>query len=88
MVKCRICGKKFRVISSTHLKKDHHISIKEYKVRFHHANIGFLFSPNMLPTSDPKYLEWKKSLLKRPKPWNANKTKETDIRIRKMVETF
>lgn len=37
--KCEICGKEFKAINNTHLKK-HGITVKEYKEKFPNAKIG------------------------------------------------
>lgn len=48
----------------------------------------FKVVPNLLPKTDPRYQKWYKSLQKRPSPWNKGKTRETDLRVRKISNTF
>jgi len=38
-VVCRLCGKNFKMITATHLKKDHDTTIEEYKKEFPEAQI-------------------------------------------------
>lgn len=49
---------------------------------------GFSIRPNLLPKSDPRYKKWKRSLKKRPPPWNKGKTKDTHPGVKKTAETF
>lgn len=49
---------------------------------------GFPIRPNLLPKSDPRYKKWKRSLKKRPPPWNKGKTKDTHPGVKKTTETF
>lgn len=44
--------------------------------------------PHLLPKDDPRFLLWKRSLIKRPPPWNKGKTKENDPSVNKISETF
>ncbi len=48
----------------------------------------FFILSNKLPHSDPRYIRWKKSLLKRPPPWNKGKTKTTSVSVRQISQTF
>jgi len=41
-----------------------------------------------LPKDDPRYIKWKKSLKKRPSPWNKGFTKETHPSVAKISRTF
>src|SRR4030042_1614280 len=43
---------------------------------------------NLLPKTDLRYKQWKKSLKKRPAPWNKGKTALTHHSIAKISETF
>lgn len=88
MVECRICKKSFLIISSTHLKYIHGMTIQSYKILFHHSKIGFSITANKLPKTDPRYQRWLSSLKDRPKPWNSGKNKENDMRVRKMSNTL
>jgi hypothetical protein len=87
MVKCKLCGKIFKIITNTHLTSTHHWTLKEYIQKFGSKNCGFLL-PNLLPKSDPRYIKWKESLKKRPPPWNKGFTKETHPSVAKISETF
>ena len=44
--------------------------------------------PNLLPKSDARYQKWRKSLWKRPPPWNKGKTKNNHPGVKKISETF
>lgn len=48
----------------------------------------FKIRPNVLPKSDKRYKKWRKSLKRRPAPWNKGKTKKTHPSIKKMARTF
>lgn len=39
-VLCQLCGKEYKIISPTHLKKDHNITFGEYKLRFPKAPVS------------------------------------------------
>lgn len=88
MIKCRICKRNFLVISSTHLKKEHGISLTNYRQLYHHSKIGFSVTIDKLPKTDPRYQQWLLSLKNRPKPWNTGKTKETNLSVKKISKTF
>ena len=51
-------------------------------------NVHFKVLPNLLPKIDPRYKKWLSSLRKRPTTWNKGLTKYTDIRVKKISETF
>lgn len=87
MVKCRICGKHFKIITNTHLIFVHRCKIRDYTRRFGTKNCGFL-SPNLLPKHDPRYKKWRESLKKRPPIWSKGYTKETHPSILKISRTF
>jgi len=42
----------------------------------------------MLPKSDPRFIGWKKSLKKRPPPWNKGKTRFNNSSVEKISKTF
>lgn len=44
--------------------------------------------PHLLPKDDPRFIIWKNSLVKRPPPWNKGKTKESDLGVYKISQTF
>ena len=44
--------------------------------------------PHLLPKDDPRFIYWKKSLKKRPPPWNKGKTRRSDPSVNKISETF
>lgn len=87
MAKCKLCKKRFRIITNTHLASIHGWRIKDYIQRFGANNCGFL-RPNLLPKDDPRYKKWRESLKKRPPTWSKGFTKETHPSIAKMAETF
>lgn len=39
MIKCELCGKEFKQISNSHLKKQHNISLQEYQKQFPNSEI-------------------------------------------------
>ena len=41
-----------------------------------------------LPQDDPRYLKWRRSLSKRPAPWNKGCTKDDHSGVNKISETF
>lgn len=43
---------------------------------------------NLLPKEDSRYREWRKSLEKRPDPWNKGYTKENNLSVAKISSTF
>jgi len=53
-VKCEICGKKFKVITRTHLKT-HGLSVKEYKERYPNAETHLLTIRKKLSTNREDY---------------------------------
>lgn len=87
MARCRLCGKYFKIITNTHLSSLHRWNLRDYTKKFGTKNCGF-FSPNLLPKNDPRYLKWKKSLKKRPAPWNKGCTKNTHPIVAKISGTF
>jgi len=86
MIKCKICGQKFSLITGTHLSL-HDWDLSTYAKKFGIKGCGFL-RPNLLPKNDIRYKRWKESLKKRPVSWSKGFTKETHPSIAKMVETF
>ena len=46
------------------------------------------FLPQLLSKNDPRFITWKNSLRKRTPPWNKGLTTKTDIRLKKMSDTF
>lgn len=87
MIKCKLCGKYFKVITNTHLGSVHQCNLRDYTKKFGTKDCGFL-SPNLLSKNDPRYKKWRESLKKRPPTWSKGFTKETHPSIAKMVETF
>lgn len=87
-MKCLLCGKKFKIVTNTHLKAAHDINLKEYKKQFPSQKVGFLVTPNLLSKKNPKYLKWKKSLKKRKTVWCKNYTKETHPSLMKLSQTM
>jgi len=88
MVRCKLCNKNFFVISNTHLKAQHRLTIKQYTSRFGNKGIGFTRSISDLSKNDPRYIQWRKSLLQRPPPWSKGYTKETHPSVAKISSTF
>jgi len=87
MARCRLCGKYFSFITNTHLSATHGYSLGDYAKKFGTKNCGFLKS-NLLPKDDPRYKKWRESLKKRPPPWNKGFTKENNLSVAKISETF
>jgi hypothetical protein len=87
MVKCRLCGKYFGIITNTHLSVAHKCSLGDYAKKFGSKDCGFL-KPNLLPQNDSRYKKWRESLKKRPPPWSKGYTKETHPGVLKVSETF
>lgn len=87
MVKCKLCGKYFKIVTNTHLQSVHDYTIKDYNKKFGVRGCG-LVSPNLLSKDDPKYKKWRESLKRRPPPWNKGYTKETHPGVAKTFETF
>jgi len=87
MVKCKLCGKYFKIITNTHLRAAHQCNLKDYTKKFGTKNCGFI-SPNLLPKNDPRFKKWKESLKKRPASWCKGYTKETHLSVAKISETF
>ncbi len=87
MVKCQLCGKRFKIITNTHLNSVHECNLKNYTKKFGTKNCGFL-RPNLLSQDDPRYKKWKESLKKRPVPWCKGYTKKTHPSVLKISNTF
>lgn len=87
MAKCKLCREYFKIITNTHLNSVHNYTVSGYIKKFGSKNCGFL-SPNLLSKNDPRYKKWKRSLKKRPPPWNKGQTKYTNFSIAKTSETF
>ena len=51
-------------------------------------NKYFKILVQLLPKSDPRYKQWRKSLKNRPEVWNKGKTKETDSGVKKISQTM
>jgi hypothetical protein len=87
MVRCKLCGKYFKIITNTHLSSAHGWTLRNYIKKFGRKDCSFL-SPNLLPSTDPRYKKWRESLKKRPPPWNKGYTKETHLGVAKISKTF
>ncbi len=87
MVRCQLCGKRFEIITNTHLNSVHECNLKDYTKKFGAKNCGFI-SPNLLPKNDPRFIKWKESLKKRPAPWCRGYTKKTHPSVLKISNTF
>ena len=87
-MQCELCRRNLRVITpNTHLRAVHGISIPDYTERFGKSRVGFALTVGQLPKSDPRYRYWRERLEGR-QAWNCGKTKESDLRVRKISETF
>lgn len=88
MIKCEICGKEFKQITSTHLKNKHGISVEEYKRMFPESKImsdetiEFL-SAKCKEQNDNDNFGFKDGhkVNEGKAPWNLGLTKETDERV-------
>jgi len=87
MIKCKLCGKYFKIITNTHLISAHNCSLKTYIQKFGAKGCGFL-SPNLLPKNDPRYKKWRESLKKRPPSWSRGYTKYNNSSVAKISRTF
>lgn len=87
MSKCLLCGKTFKVITNTHLKAKHGLSVSEYKAAFPGAIAGFSFAPNKLDRKDPRFVKWRQSLRGRT-PWNKGLTKEVHPSLSRLSKTM
>ncbi len=87
MVRCKICGENFKVITNTHLSK-HNLTVEQYRKKFGSDKVGFGFNVTKLPKNDPRYKKWRKSLFKRPPSWNKGYTKNEHPGVAKISETF
>lgn len=89
MIDCRICGKKLSVITNTHLRSAHQITIRDYINHFgQHVGVGFPRVGFQLSKNDPRYARWRKKLLQRPPSWSKGYTKETHFSVAKISKTF
>lgn len=88
MVKCKLCGSNFKIITNTHLASTHKTNLKSYSRKFGNKNCGFAVCSNLLPKKDRRYVKWRKSLKRRPPPWSAGFTKENHPSLAKLSETF
>lgn len=86
MKKCRICKKRLKIVTNTHLKT-HSLQVSQYLKMFPEENVCFVLKPNLLPNTDYRYIKWRKSLKGRIS-WNKGKTKDTDKRLMKMAKTM
>lgn len=87
-VRCGLCGKVFKVISSTHLRVQHSLSISEYVKSFGHQGVGFSLNVVYLPKEDPRHIKWRKGLANRETAWSRGFTKETHPGVAKISRTF
>lgn len=88
MATCELCKRRFRVITNTHLKKEHQTDIRAYTTKFGKSGVGFATLPQGLSKQDPRYIAWRKTLLGRPAPWNKGLTKNEHPGILKISQTF
>jgi hypothetical protein len=88
MAHCQLCKKDFTVISNSHLRAQHKLTVKAYTKRFGPSGVGFTCSFNDLSKDDPRYAKWRESLLGRPASWSKGYTKETHPSVAKISKTF
>lgn len=90
-IKCKICGKKFKTITNTHLKK-HNITVNKYIEKY--GNIisektrkkfseNCYFRKKKGKTLEELYGEEKAKIIKYNCAWNRGLTKHTDNRVKK-----
>lgn len=87
MPRCKLCNKSLGLITETHLKSAHEWSIKDYIAKFGSPGCHPT-PPSLLSKNNPRYVKWRKSLRKRPKPWNAGLNKDTSQSCLKISKTF
>ena len=87
MPKCKICNKTFQLITGTHLK-GHKISVRDYKKKYGAEGVGFGVSASVLPSNDPRYINWRNSLKKRPQAWNKGHRKDTHPGVARISATM
>ena len=85
---CKLCSASFKIISSTHLKSTHEISVSEYISKFGNYGVGFVLNVTKLSKDDPRYIKWLKSLEGRDTGWAKGFTKNSNPSLAKMVQTF
>jgi hypothetical protein len=90
VIKCRICKRKFKSLTNSHLKSAHRLSLSNYKKRFPGENIQFAIPPCLFPKKSQVFINWKKSLKKRgtSTSWNRGFTKETHPGVLKISQTM
>lgn len=90
MIKCRICKRKFKSLTNSHLKSAHRLSLSDYKKRFPGENIQFAIPPCLFPKKSQVFINWKKSLKKRgtSTSWDKGFTKETHPSVLKISQTM
>lgn len=84
---CKICDKRFEVISNTHLRW-HGLSVGQYVKKYGSRGVGFVVTVADFSPRDPRYKRWRESLKKRPPPWSKGYTKETHPSVAKISRTF
>lgn len=89
MTQCKLCKGEFSVITNTHLKTAHQITLKNYTSRFGNSGTGFLVNVINLPRDDRRYIKWRKSLFGRENlNWSRGLTKHTNHSVAKISRTF
>ncbi len=88
MPKCRICHKNLKLVTNTHLKFKHNLSVADYYRLFPGKNITTPPLPQLKNKNTRPYKNWKASLTTRPEPWNKGKRKETHPSVRQISETM
>lgn len=86
---CRICGKQLKLVTNTHLKHRHGITVAAYIEMFPEAQAGFPAPPCQMDKHDPRYIKWRDSLLCREgTAWNKGYTRETHPSVAKISKTM
>ena len=89
MINCKICGKEFKKITNTHLKKEHSITMQEYMHLFPFAEMEDLDSKKIRSSRISASLKKTLSLMKKEgkhrKNWWDVATEEEQLKFKKMV---
>ncbi len=88
MTQCKLCNQSFAVITNTHLAATHHTTIRVYARRFGNRGVGFARYVFEFSKNDPRYIAWRRNLLRRPPPWSKGYTKDTHPNVAKISRTF
>lgn len=87
MVTCKLCGKKYKVITNSHLSARHNSTIRKYSRKFGKEDVGKAPLSHTFPKDDPRYIKWRKSL-KGKRIWNKGHTKESHPSVAQIARTM